>query len=52
MTTHERSIRDYRSATLESILRDYQKKTRKDAWDTARIAAIQAELEKRRKEIK
>ena len=49
MTTHEKSIRDYRSDTLEAILRDYQKRARKDAWDTARIAAIEAELKKRRK---
>jgi len=50
MTSHERSIREYRSDRLQSILADYQKKTRKDSWDTARIAAIQAELERRRKE--
>jgi hypothetical protein len=50
MTTHERSIRDYRTDTLQAILADYQKRTRKDSWDTARIAAIQAELERRRRE--
>ena len=52
MTNHAHAIQGYRSNTLNAILADYQKKARKDRWDTARIAAIQAELEKRRKETK
>ena len=50
-TDHARSIQSYRSDTLESILADYERKTRKDRWDKDRIAAIQAELKRRRKAI-
>lgn len=46
-TDHARSIRDYRRDTLENILADYERKSRKDRWDKDRIAAIRAELKRR-----
>jgi hypothetical protein len=51
MTTnqHQRSVACYRSDTLENVLRDYERKARKDRWDKDRIAAIRAELKQRRK---
>jgi hypothetical protein len=51
MTTnqHQRSVACYRSDTLENVLRDYERKPKKDRWDKDRIAAIRAELKQRRK---
>ena len=46
---HAQQIRQYRSDTLEEILRAYEKQSIKDSWDTARIAAIKNELKRRRK---
>jgi hypothetical protein len=48
---HRRSVACYRSDTLENILRDIERKERKDRWDKDRIAAIRAELKQRRKEF-
>jgi hypothetical protein len=46
---HKRSVACYRSDTLENVLRDYERKPKKDRWDKDRIAAIRAELKQRRK---
>jgi hypothetical protein len=46
---HRRSVACYRSDTLENILRDIERKARKDRWDKDRITAISAELKQRRK---
>jgi hypothetical protein len=48
-TTHERAVSQYSMETLEKILADYQRRDSKDRWDVARIAAIRAELQRRRK---
>ncbi len=50
MTPHAKSVAGYRTDTLEDILSGYKKKERKDRWDRERIAAITAELKRRRKE--
>jgi hypothetical protein len=48
---HKRSVACYRSDTLENILRDIERKARKDRWDKDRITAIRAELKQRRKAL-
>ena len=47
MTDHHKSIRDYSTDSLVSILRDLQKKTSYDRWEAGRMAAIKAALKSR-----
>ena len=47
MTDHHKAIRDYSTDSLVKILRDLQKKTSYDRWDSGRMAAIKAALKSR-----
>ena len=52
---HRRGVAQYNMETLEAIARDLAKNpltARKNTWESARLAAIQAELKLRRKLLK
>ena len=46
---HAQSLSQYRLVRLEELLQAYEKSSIKDQWAAERIAAIKAEIKRRRK---
>jgi hypothetical protein len=54
MTDHARGVSQYRTDTLESILRDLRRNpqaSRRGSWENSRMKAIEKELNKRKNAV-